>query len=193
MRLTIERRLDQPRWLAVVVPVLSVAAALVVAGIVLLVTGHNPLSSYRKLFDAAFVQTGSIGQTLIAATPLAFTGLAAAAAFRMRLYNIGGEGQLYMGAIFGSGAGLLLGGRGGASPAVIGAMVVAGLRRRCALGVDPGRTACLPRHERDLDLSDAELRRRVRPHVPDLPEPVVLAADEGLQRDGLPDRQAAAV
>ena len=126
MRLTIERRLDQPRWLAVVVPVLSVAAALVVAGIVLLVTGHNPLSSYRKLFDAAFVQTGSIGQTLIAATPLAFTGLAAAAAFRMRLYNIGGEGQLYMGAIFGSGAGLLLGGRGGASPAVIGAMVVAG-------------------------------------------------------------------
>jgi ABC-type uncharacterized transport system permease subunit len=126
MRLTIERRLDQPRWLAVVVPVISVAAALVVAGIVLLVTGHNPLSSYRELFDAAFVQTGSIGQTLIAATPLAFTGLAAAAAFRMRLYNIGGEGQLYMGAIFGSGAGLLLGGRGGASPVVIGAMVVAG-------------------------------------------------------------------
>jgi simple sugar transport system permease protein len=126
MRLTIERRLDQPRWLAVVVPVLSVAAALVVAGVVLLITGHDPFSSYRKLFDAGFVQTGSIGQTLIAATPLAFTGLAAAAAFRMRLYNIGGEGQLYMGAIFGSGAGLLLGGGGGASPAVIGAMVVAG-------------------------------------------------------------------
>ena len=126
MRFTIERRLDQPRWLAVVVPVISVAAALVVAGIVLLITGHNPLSNYRKLFDAAFVQTGSIGQTLIAATPLAFTGLAAAAAFRMRLYNIGGEGQLYMGAIFGSGVGLLLGGRGGASPGVIVAMVVAG-------------------------------------------------------------------
>lgn len=126
MRLTIERRLDQPRWLAVVVPVLSVAAALVIAGVVLLVTGHDPISNYRKLFDAAFVQTGSVGQTLIAATPLAFTGLAAAAAFRMRLYNIGGEGQLYMGAIFGSGAGLLLGGSGGASPVVIGAMVVAG-------------------------------------------------------------------
>ena len=126
MRLTIERRLDQPRWLAAVVPVVSVAAALVLAGIVLLVTGHDPFSSYRKLFDAAFVQTGSVGQTLIAATPLAFTGLGAAAAFRMRLYNIGGEGQLYMGAIFGSGIGLLLGGAGGASPGVIAAMVAAG-------------------------------------------------------------------
>ncbi|HVZ21513.1 MAG TPA: ABC transporter permease [Vicinamibacterales bacterium] len=126
MRLTIERRLDQPRWLAVVVPVVSVVAALVVAALVLLVTGHNPLSSYHKLFDAAFVQTGSIGQTLIAATPLAFTGLAAAAAFRMRLYNIGGEGQLYMGAIFGSGVGLFLGGSGSASAGVIAAMVVAG-------------------------------------------------------------------
>jgi ABC-type uncharacterized transport system permease subunit len=126
MRLTIERRLDQPRWLAVVVPVLSVAVALVIAAIVMLATGHNPLSSYRKLVDAAFLQTGSIGQTLIAATPLAFTGLAAAAAFRMRLYNIGGEGQLYMGAIFGSAGGLYLGGTGSASAGVIAAMVVAG-------------------------------------------------------------------
>jgi len=126
MRLTIERRLDQPRWLAVVVPVASVVVALVIAGIVLLITGHNPISSYRQLFDAAFVQTGSIGQTLIATTPLAFTGLAAAAAFRMRLYNIGGEGQLYMGAIFGSAVGIYLGGRGSASAGVIAAMVVAG-------------------------------------------------------------------
>jgi simple sugar transport system permease protein len=48
---------------------------------------------------AAFVSEGALGQTLIAATPLAFTGLAAAAAFRMRLFNIGGEGQLYVGTI----------------------------------------------------------------------------------------------
>ena len=46
---------------------------------------------------------GALGQTLIAATPLAFTGLAAAAAFRMRLFNIGGEGQLYIGAITAAG------------------------------------------------------------------------------------------
>ncbi|MGH3001174.1 MAG: ABC transporter permease [Gaiellaceae bacterium] len=127
MRVTVERRLAQPGWLAVAVPIGSVALGLVIAGIVLAATGHSPLSSYRQLFDAAFVSSGSLDQTLIAATPLAFTGLAAAAAFRMRIFNIGAEGQLYMGAIVGSGAGLYFGGRGGASAGVIAAMVVAGM------------------------------------------------------------------
>jgi simple sugar transport system permease protein len=122
----IERRLAQPRWLSVAVPVGSVLVALVIAGIVLEATGHAALSSYRQIVDAAAVSRGAIGQTLVAATPLAFTGLAAAAAFRMRLFNIGGEGQLYMGAIFAAAAGLYLGTSGGASPFAIAAMVVAG-------------------------------------------------------------------
>src|SRR4051812_50176854 len=84
-------------------------------GIVLEATGHDALSSYRKLIDAAFLNSGALGQTLIAATPLAFTGLAAAAAFRMRLFNIGAEGQLYIGAITAAAAGLYLGGNGGAA------------------------------------------------------------------------------
>ncbi len=96
------------------------------AGLVLLATGHDPLSAYRQLFQAGFTQSGALGQTLITATPLAFTGLAAAAAFRMRLYNIGAEGQMYLGAITASAAGLYLGGGGGPSPFVIAAMVVAG-------------------------------------------------------------------
>jgi simple sugar transport system permease protein len=122
----IERRLAQPRWLSVAVPIGSVLVALVLAGIVLEATGHGAFTSFRRIVDAAFVSRGSLGQTLIAATPLAFTGLAAAAAFRMRLFNIGGEGQLYLGAIFAAGAGLYLGGSGGASPFAIAAMVVAG-------------------------------------------------------------------
>ncbi|HZT17168.1 MAG TPA: ABC transporter permease [Gaiellaceae bacterium] len=126
MRVTVERRLRQPRWLAVAVPAGSLVFAFGVAAIVLVATGHDPVSSYRQLFDAAFVSTGSLDQTLIAATPLAFTGLAAAAAFRMRIFNIGAEGQLYMGAITGAAAGLYLGGRGGPSAFVIAAMVVAG-------------------------------------------------------------------
>ena len=113
MRVSVERRLRQPRWLMVAVPAGSLVCALVVAGLVLLATGHNPLTSYRQLFDAAFVSAGSLDQTLIAATPLAFTGLAAAAAFRMRLFNVGAEGQMYMGAITGGAAGLYFGGRGG--------------------------------------------------------------------------------
>src|SRR5437763_11749361 len=126
IRVRIERRLREPRWLLVAVPAGSLVFAFFASGLVLLATGHDPLPAYRQIFEAAFVNTGSIGQTLIAATPLAFTGLAAAAAFRMRLYNIGGEGQLYMGAIFGSGVGLFLGGSASASPGVIAAMVAAG-------------------------------------------------------------------
>jgi ABC-type uncharacterized transport system permease subunit len=126
VRFTVERRLQQPRWLVVAVPLASVLFGFVVAAVVLLATGHDPVTSYRQLFDAAFVSTGSLDQTLIAATPLAFTGLAAAVAFRMRIFNIGAEGQLYMGSITGAAAGLYLGGRGSASPWVIAAMIVAG-------------------------------------------------------------------
>jgi general nucleoside transport system permease protein len=100
--------------------------AFVVAAIVLLATGHNPLHEYRKLFNAGFLQTGALNQTLITATPLMFTGLAAAAAFRMRLFNIGAEGQLYVGAIAAGAAGLYLGGSGGPSAFAIAAMVVCG-------------------------------------------------------------------
>jgi ABC-type uncharacterized transport system permease subunit len=126
VRITVERRLRQPRWLTVAVPIGSVVFALLIAALVLLATGHNPLTTYHQLVDAAFLQHGSLGQTLISATPLAFTGLAAAAAFRMKLFNIGAEGQMYMGAIMGSAAGLYLGGRGGPSAFVIASMVVAG-------------------------------------------------------------------
>ena len=50
----IERRLEQPRWLLFVVPVASLLFAFLLFGIVLEATGHDALSSYRKIFDAAF-------------------------------------------------------------------------------------------------------------------------------------------
>jgi ABC-type uncharacterized transport system permease subunit len=134
----IERRLRQSRWLTLVVPAGSLVFAFLASGIVLQLTGHDALSSYRKIIDAAFLSNGAIGQTLINATPLAFTGLAAAAAFRMRLFNIGGEGQLYIGAITAAAAGLYLGGNGGASPFVIAAMVVAGCAGGAAWALIPG-------------------------------------------------------
>jgi ABC-type uncharacterized transport system permease subunit len=108
------------------------------SGLVLLATGHDALSSYRRLIDAAFVAKGALGDTLISATPLAFTGLAAAAAFRMRLFNIGGEGQLYVGAITASAAGLYLGGAGGPSALAIAGMVVAGCAGGAAWALIPG-------------------------------------------------------
>ena len=133
-----ERRLRQPRWLIVAVPAASLAFGFFASGIVLLATGHDPLSSYRQLIDAAFLNTGALGQTLVSATPLAFTGLAAAAAFRMRLFNIGAEGQLYMGAITGGAAGLYFGGSGGPSALAIGSMVIAGCAGGALWALIPG-------------------------------------------------------
>jgi simple sugar transport system permease protein len=138
IQLRIERRLSQPRWLRVAVPVGSLLAAFLIAGVVLLATGHDPISTYQQLFEAAFTENGALGQTLITATPLAFTGLAAAAAFRMRLYNIGAEGQMYLGAITAAGVGIYLGGNGGASPLVIAAMVGAGAVGGAAWALIPG-------------------------------------------------------
>ena len=120
----IERRLEQPWWLTVAVPVVSIVVAFAVATVVLGATHHSPLHTFRRLFDAAFLANGALTETLVAATPLAFTGLAAAVAFRMNLFNIGGEGQLYAGAITGATAALLV--AGAPSPVVIALMMLAG-------------------------------------------------------------------
>jgi ABC-type uncharacterized transport system permease subunit len=132
----IERRLEQPRWLTVVVPVVSVAVAFLLATLVLLATHHPPLHTFRRLFDAAFLDNGALTETLVSATPLAFTGLCAAVAFRMNLFNIGGEGQLYAGAITGATIALLLG--GAPSAVVIVGMIAAGAAGGAVLAAIPG-------------------------------------------------------
>ena len=135
----LERRLDQPRWLSVVVPIGSLVLAFVLMAFVLLATGHNPLTTYRRLFDAAFFANGALTSTLVFATPIIFTGLAAAAAFRMQLYNIGGEGQFYWGAIAGVGIALYLGDQGVTStPVFVIAMVLAGMLAGAAWAAIPG-------------------------------------------------------
>src|SRR5436190_12017785 len=132
----IERRLRQPRWLLFAVPAGSLVFAFFASGLVLLATGHDAVSSYRQIVDAAFLNSGAVGQTLIAATPLAFTGLAAAVAFRMRLFNIGAGGQLYFGAIGAAGMGLLLAGQ--STTVLIVAMVAGGAVLGAAWGAIPG-------------------------------------------------------
>ncbi len=93
-----ERRLQQPRWLSAAVPAGSLAVAAGIMAVILAATGHDPGHTYRKILEAGFTGNGAFSATLISATPLLFTGLAAAAAFRMQLFNIGAEGQLYLGA-----------------------------------------------------------------------------------------------
>ncbi len=107
--IAIERRLNQPRWLNLAVPLGSVAVSLLVMAAVLGVTGHDPIETYHRLFRAAFADHQAWTATLMTGTPLLFTGLAAAVAFRMQLFNIGAEGQLYLGAICGLGIAIWLG------------------------------------------------------------------------------------
>jgi ABC-type uncharacterized transport system permease subunit len=134
--LRFERRLDTPRWLFVAVPVGSSIGALLVGAVVLLATGHNPMSTYFRLFERGFFSQSALSSTLRSATPLLFTGLAAAVAFRMRLWNIGAEGQLYMGAVGASGIGLAL--RGSSASVIIPAMIVAGIALGALWALVPG-------------------------------------------------------
>ena len=112
--MTTRRFIVEPRGLAswrlrVLVPVLSVVAALVVGALFLALTGENPFEVYGQMVDSAFGSKRGISETLISATPLILTGAAAAVAFKMLVWNIGGEGQFIMGAIFASGFAIWLG------------------------------------------------------------------------------------
>lgn len=120
----LERRVDRPTWVMVAVPVLSLLAALLAGALLLSVSGNDALGTYERILDRAVFSDGALTSTFVAATPLLFTGLAAAVAFRMGIFNIGGEGQLVMGAVGASGAALALPDQ--STPLVLVAMIVAG-------------------------------------------------------------------
>jgi ABC-type uncharacterized transport system permease subunit len=75
-------------------PLFAVIAAFVVGGIVVLLLKDDPIQTYKLLIGSALTWPDGIGYTLFYATPLIFTGLAVAVAFRCGLLNIGAEGQL---------------------------------------------------------------------------------------------------
>ena len=95
----LERRSDVPLAMIIVAPVTAVAVALILAAGLIAAAGVNPLTAYAEMLRGAFGSRLSVTETLTRATPLMLTGLAAAIAFRARLWNIGGEGQFFMGAL----------------------------------------------------------------------------------------------
>ncbi len=98
MNLTLEPRTDPSRWFSFGVNMAALVVALVLSGLMIAVVGGDPIRSYLHILGAAFGSVGVISDTLVKATPLILTGLACALAFRMRLWNIGAEGQFLMGA-----------------------------------------------------------------------------------------------
>lgn len=81
------------------VPVASVLLALIIGAVILIVSGSSPLAAYQALFRGAFGDATAVGRSLEKATPLVFSGLAVAFAFKAGLFNIGAQGQLLFGAI----------------------------------------------------------------------------------------------
>jgi general nucleoside transport system permease protein len=111
-------------WLArALVPLISLGLALALSSVVIALAGEGPLRALRLLVAGAFRDGEAVGYTLFYATDFVFTGLAVAVAFHAGLFNIGAEGQAYVG---GLAVGLLcLGADGWPGIVVIPAAVIA--------------------------------------------------------------------
>jgi simple sugar transport system permease protein len=97
----------------VMVPILTTVIAFIAGGLVVLATGHNPLSTYQSIFNGTGLNwlfpwvsgaerataASNLQQTLLQTTPLILAGLAVAFAFRAGMFNIGGQGQYTVGLI----------------------------------------------------------------------------------------------
>jgi ABC-type uncharacterized transport system permease subunit len=102
------RRTDVPFWLNVFIRFFAVVLALVLVGIVLKLSRLEPISlGYKALIQTLGTSYG-LQQAAILATPLIMTGLSVALGMRMRLWNIGADGQLYLGAFTATAVGLFV-------------------------------------------------------------------------------------
>jgi len=138
LRIRVERRLEQPRWLRILSPFILVAAALVVGGALLSLIGANPLIVYREMLELAYGSLYGWSDTTIKATPLILAGLGVAAAFRMRLWNIGAEGQLFIGAFCATGVALFVMPKETPAALMLLAMALAGFAGGALWGFVPG-------------------------------------------------------
>ena len=84
----------------------ALLGAFFVCGLLLAYFNVNPLKAYGLLFSGAFGTVNNFAETLIQATPLLLTGLGIAICFQCGVWNVGAEGQLYIGAIATVGVGV---------------------------------------------------------------------------------------
>jgi general nucleoside transport system permease protein len=139
-RLQMEPRVAEvPRWLPALTSLGAVVVAFLISGLILKIIGGEPLRVLRFFYEATFGSWPTFSDTLVKATPLILVGLACAVAFRMRLWNIGAEGQFYMGAFFASLVVLIpLVPPDSPKLLTLGAMVVMGLIGGAVFGFIPG-------------------------------------------------------
>jgi simple sugar transport system permease protein len=98
-QIKIENRVDDPpKWLSPVLSIVAVLVALIIGALVIWIAGGNPWGVYTHIAKYSLGSVGVLSDTMVKAIPLMLVGLACSIAFRMKLWNIGAEGQLYLGA-----------------------------------------------------------------------------------------------
>lgn len=137
-RWQLERRLEQPRWLTWLSPFILIFCALLIGGLLLALSGANPWIVYQRMATTAFGSAYGWSDTTIKATPLILAGLGVAFAFRLRLWNIGAEGQLFLGAFFATGVALHWLPAATPKPLMLTAMALAGFIGGALWGLIPG-------------------------------------------------------
>ena len=128
-----------PGWYTFFISLLAVVLALLFGAVIIALAGGNPWASYAHIAKASFGDIGVFSDTLVKAIPLMLVGLACSLAFRMRLWNIGAEGQFFLGA-FGASAVVLTPLLPETAPGwlFIPAMIVAGMLCGAIWGFIPG-------------------------------------------------------
>jgi ABC-type uncharacterized transport system permease subunit len=115
-----------PKWVATVgAPVAGVVVGLGIGALLMLIAGANPLAAYAVMAHGAFGGPRQIEETLLKTAPLLLMGLGLSVAFRARVWNIGGEGQYYIGALIGGAIALTF--PGWPRPLLIAAMLLGGV------------------------------------------------------------------
>lgn len=160
-RLRIEARLDIPSWVGLVSSIIGVLLSLVVGGFVLKAAGANPMATYREIlkegfgtwadwqagFHALITNTdcpkgllcfGPLSDTLVKASPILLTTLACIIAFRMKLWNIGADGQMFIGAWAATGIAMFVLPRDSSRWVMLSAMALAGTLAGVIYGAIPG-------------------------------------------------------
>lgn len=93
----ITKKAALPRKQEILIQVLAIVLALVFAGIVIAIIGFNPFLVYLNILDGSVGSGIKIQQTIIKAIPLLIASMGILVAFKMKFWNIGGEGQIMMG------------------------------------------------------------------------------------------------
>lgn len=124
MRLILERRPMPSKIMALLSPLIAVALTALIALIVFVLLGLNPITAFHAMFIAPISDSYGLGELLVKASPLILIAIGLSIGFRANVWNIGAEGQLVIGAIFGGGLALAWGESAGIL--LLPAMLVAG-------------------------------------------------------------------